>query len=336
MDTTTLILIAIAGVGMLVVLGAVVALVASSGNRVNVDERLEQFTGAQDWDASEEQEASSAERRTVADQLDKAIGSRGFSFFDRIRERLARADMKLRVTEYIALVVMLAVVAALVGYFVLGSLFAAVITGLVAAQVPRIYASSAAKKRLQTFDNQLGDSLNLWVNALRSGFSVLQGMEAIASELPPPISKEFERIIQEIRLGMSMEAALDNSLRRVPSEDYDLIITAVNIQREVGGNLAEILDIISFTIRERVRIKGEIRTLTAQGRASGTIITILPLGLSGVLYLINPDYIMELFVNSPPYVIQGLLPCGWLVVGASLLMIGLGGFAIQKIVDIEV
>ena len=336
MDTTTLIFIGIAGVGMLVVLGAVAALVAGGGNRVNVDERLEQFSGAQDWDSSETQQETASERRTMADQLDKAISSRGFSFFGRIRERLARADMKLRVTEYIALVVMLAVVAALVGYFVLGSLFAAVIGGLVAAQVPRIYASSAAKKRLQTFDNQLGDSLNLWVNALRSGFSVMQGMEAIAAELPPPISKEFERIIQEIRLGMSMEAALANSLRRVPSEDYDLIITAVNIQREVGGNLAEILDIISFTIRERVRIKGEIRTLTAQGRASGTIITILPLGLSGVLYLINPEYISELVVNEPPYVIEGLLPCGWLVVGGALLMIGLGGFAIQKIVDIEV
>ncbi|MCA9979606.1 MAG: type II secretion system F family protein [Anaerolineales bacterium] len=335
MDTTTLILIGLAGVGMLLVLGAVVALVAGGGsNRVNVDERLEQFTGSTEWEVEAEDEGE-RERRTVADQLDKAIGSRGFSFFDRIKERIARADMKLRVTEYIALVVILALVVGGVAYFVTGSAIGAVVGAVVAAQVPRIYAGRAATKRLQAFDGQLSDTLNLWVNALRSGFSVMQGMEAIAAELPPPVSKEFERIIQEIRLGISMEDALSNSLRRVPSEDYDLVITAVNIQREVGGNLAEILDIISFTIRERVRIKGEIRTLTAQGRASGWIITLLPLGLSIVLYLINPDYITELIVNEPPYV-ANVVPCGWIVVGAALLMIGLGGFAIQKIVDIEI
>lgn len=335
MDTTTLILIGLAGVGMLLVLGAVVALVAGGGsNRVNVDERLEQFSGSTEWEIEAEDDGE-RERRTVADQLDKAIGSRGFSFFDRIKERIARADMKLRVTEYIALVVILALFVGGVAYFFTGSAVGAVVGAVVAAQIPRIYAGRAATKRLQAFDNQLADTLNLWVNALRSGFSVMQGMEAIAAELPPPVSKEFERIIQEIRLGISMEDALSNSLRRVPSEDYDLVITAVNIQREVGGNLAEILDIISFTIRERVRIKGEIRTLTAQGRASGWIITLLPLGLTIVLYLINPDYITELIVNEPPYV-ANVVPCGWIVVGAALMMIGLGGFAIQKIVDIEI
>ncbi len=334
METTTLIIIGLVGVGMLVVLGAVVALVAGGGSRINVDERMEAFSGSQDWNQAA-QEAEPEERRTVADQLDKAIGKRGFGFFDRVKERIARADMKLRVTEYIALVVGLAAVLALVGYFVLGNI-GLLVGGVIGAQIPRIYAGYAATKRLRAFDNQLGDTLNLWVNALRSGFSDLQGMEAIGAELPPPVSKEFERIIQEIRLGISMEDALANSLRRVPSEDYDLVITAVNIQREVGGNLAEILDIISFTIRERVRIKGEIRTLTAQGRASGWIITVLPLGLSGVLYVLNPEYISELIVNEPPYVIPNILPCGWLVVGGALLMIGLGGFAIQKIVDIEV
>jgi tight adherence protein B len=334
LDTATLILIGIAGVGMLIVLGAVVALVAGGGNRVNVDERIEQFTGSTEWDVETEDDTAQV-RRTVADDLDKAIGSRGFSFFDRIKERIARADMKLRVTEYIAIVLALAIVSGLIAYYFAG-MIGALIAAVVAAQIPRIYAGYAATRRLRAFDNQLGDTLNLWVNALRSGFSVLQGMEAIAAELPPPVSKEFERIIQEIRLGISMEDALANSLRRVPSEDYDLVITAVNIQREVGGNLAEILDIISFTIRERVRIKGEIRTLTAQGRASGWIITILPIGLSLVLYVINPEYILELVVNEPPYLVEGVLPCGWIVVGAAVLMVALGGFAIQKIVDIEV
>jgi tight adherence protein B len=115
----------------------------------------------------------------------------------------------------------------------------------------------------------------------------------------------------------------------------DLVVTAVNIQREVGGNLAEVLDTISFTIRERVRIKGEIRTLTAQGRLSGWIISFLPLVLGLVLFLINPEYMSQLWVREVP-IILSFLPCGWIVIGVGLLMTAIGMFAIQKIVDIEV
>jgi tight adherence protein B len=124
-------------------------------------------------------------------------------------------------------------------------------------------------------------------------------------------------------------------LRRVPSDDLDLVITAVNIQREVGGNLAEVLDTISFTIRERVRIKGEIRTLTAQGRLSGWIISLLPIGLALVLLIINPEYMGQLFEDLPPYLFANI-PCGWVVIGVGLVMMTIGFFIIQKIVDIEV
>jgi tight adherence protein B len=161
-------------------------------------------------------------------------------------------------------------------------------------------------------------------------------MEAIATELPPPVSVEFERVVQEVRLGLSVAQALDNMYRRVPSEDLDLVITAVNIQREVGGNLAEVLDNISFTIRERVRIKGEIRTLTAQGRISGTIISLLPVVLGFILYLINPEYVSELWVKEAPWIWPGVIPCGYLLLGVGLIMIASGWFAIRKIVDIEV
>ena len=119
---------------------------------------------------------------------------------------------------------------------------------------------------LRAFSDQLGDSLNLMVNGLRSGYSVLQAMEAVSREMPPPISAEFARVVQEVQIGLPLDQALGNMLRRIKSDDLDLVITAINVQREVGGNLAEILDVISFTIRERVRIKGEVRTLTAQGK----------------------------------------------------------------------
>ena len=189
---------------------------------------------------------------------------------------------------------------------------------------------------MRAFDDQLADTLSLWVNALRSGYSVLQGMEAIATESPPPVSVEFERVVQEVRLGLSVENSLDNMYNRVPSEDLDLVITAVNIQREVGGNLAEVLESISHTIRERIRIKGEIRTLTAQGRASGVIISLLPVALGGLLYMINPGYVSELWVREAPFIIPGILPCGWIVLGIGLGMILMGALAIRKIVDIEV
>jgi tight adherence protein B len=174
-----------------------------------------------------------------------------------------------------------------------------------------------------------------WVNALRSGYSVLQAMEAIATELPPPISVEFERVVQEVRLGLTVSQSLSNMLRRIPSEDLDLVVTAVNIQREVGGNLAEVLDTISFTIRERVRIKREIRTLTAQGRLSGWIISFLPLALALILLAINGEYMRELWVREDP-MIFGTIPCGWIVIGTGLLMMAIGIYAIQRIVDVEV
>jgi tight adherence protein B len=316
---------------LLVLFGAVVAFVTSSG-QAQVDQRLEEFVGggAAATFAPAEMDMP---REAMADRMDRAIAGRGFT--GKIRERIARADVKLRVTEYIALQFLTAFGLGAAGYYLMGGWFMAVIGGLVGYSVPRFYCNFAAKRRLQAFDNQLSDTLNLWVNALRSGYSVLQGMEAIATELPKPVSAEFERVVQEVRLGLSVSQALDNMLRRVPSEDLDLVITAVNIQREVGGNLADILDIISFTIRERVRIKGEIRTLTAQGRASGWIITLLPVALGAILFMINPDYMGQLTSREPPMILN-IVPCGWLVIGFSLMMIAAGAFAIQKIVDIEV
>ncbi|MCL4867920.1 MAG: type II secretion system F family protein [Anaerolineae bacterium] len=316
----------------LMLVGATVAFITSGNQRV-VDERLEQFVGTVTAEEIEEAVAVAASRPDMADRLDRAIAGRGFT--GRIRQRIAEADLKLRVAEYIGLQVVFGVLGGVLTWVFftpslspLGFLF-----GL---RIPKIYATRAAARRLIKFDGQLSDTLNLWVNSLRSGYSVLQGMEAIATEMAPPVSKEFERVVQEVRLGLTLSQALDNMYRRVPSEDLDLVNTAINIQREVGGNLAEILDIISFTIRERVRIKGEIRTLTAQQRASGWIISLLPVALAGVLYLINREYISELFVRERPFIIQDVFPCGWLIIGITLVMIFIGLQAIRKIVDIEV
>ena len=317
---------------VLLMLGALIGIVVT-GNQSAVDERLEQYVGTT---VVELPESVANDGPDVADRLDKALSGR--NFFEPIRERISRSDAKLRVSEYITLVIASGVITAVIGYFLPqnNSLFIGLVAGIIGLRIPRTYVSVMAKRRMQSFDNQLSDTLNLWVNALRSGYSVLQAMEAIATELPPPVSVEFERVVQEVRLGLSVEQALANMYRRVPSEDLDLVITAVNIQREVGGNLAEVLDTISFTIRERVRIKGEIRTLTAQGRVSGWIISLLPIVLGFILFLINPEYVSQLWIREEPWILPGVLPCGWIVVGFSGLMIGAGAYAISKIVDIEV
>ena len=156
----------------------------------------------------------------------------------------------------------------------------------------------------------------------------MQAMEAVSKELPPPICDEFHRVVQEMQVGISMEGALDNLLRRIPSEDLDFLVTAINVQREVGGNLAEIMDTISFTIRERVKIKGEIRVLTSQVRASGTLLSLVPVVLALIIWFIDPTYIMSFMDDGPV--------CGAAIAGLILFLIGLGYFIMQRIADIEV
>jgi len=282
-----------------------------------------------------------AARLSLTDRLDNAISSRGFG--GRVRAQLRKADLKLTVSEYYVLHVVLAVGLGLVGY-----IFFRTESGLPDARVaipfiagffiPRIYVGSRQKKRLKDFNNQLADILGLWVNALRAGYSVPQAMEAVSRESPQPAGEEFKRVVAEMAIGVPIETALNNMLSRIESEDLDLVFTAVNIQREVGGNLAEILDTISHTIRERVRIKGEISVLTASGRATGMLIGFLPVGLSIFLYIINPTYMGQLFLGPPIGAnIPGLpIPCGWPMVAIAVVMLAIGLAVIRRIVDIEV
>jgi tight adherence protein B len=194
------------------------------------------------------------------------------TFGEKIAKDLARADLKFKPGEYLALMVIASVVMAALLWYIGGrSILTGVIGLTIGPFLPRMYVKSQQKKRLVKFNDQLPDMLNLMVNGLRAGYSVMQAMEAVSKELPPPICDEFRRVVQEMTLGVSTQKTLDNLLRRIPSDDLDLCVTAMNVQREVGGNLAEILDTISFTIRERVRIKGEIRVMTSQQSFSGLI-----------------------------------------------------------------
>ena len=195
--------------------------------------------------------------------------------------------------------------------------------------LPNLYVKSQQSKRLIKFDQQLPDMLNLMVNGLRAGYSNMQAMEAVSRELPPPISDEFRRVVQEMQLGVSLDTALDNLTRRIPSRDLELVVTATNVQREVGGNLAEILDTISHTIRERIRIKGEIRVLTSQVMISGRFLALMPVILIIAMYFLNNEYMMRFFnEETKMFGIPALI--------GGALMIIIGYFTMTRIASIEV
>jgi tight adherence protein B len=208
-----------------------------------------------------------------------------------------------------------------------------IVGAIVGFFLPRFWVSRRKSSRLKKFNDQLADTITLIANALRAGASFLQSVEMVVRETPAPMSTEFARVVREVNLGLPFDQALDNMVRRVRSEDLDLMVTAISIQHQVGGNLAEILDSIAFTIRERVRIKGEIRTLTAQQRMSGLIIGLLPIALFAMLSIIAPSFMGALFDQK---VKLAGLPAGVILLGAGGFMMLLGFLAIRRIVDIEV
>jgi tight adherence protein B len=232
------------------------------------------------------------------------------------------------VAEYFALIFISVVGLAIIAFLIQPSPISAGIGAVVGFFVPRFYVKRQQVQRLNRFNDQLSDMLNLMVNGLRAGYSTMQALEAVSRELPSPISDEFRRVVQEMQIGIPMNKALENILRRIPSEDLDFVVTAINVQREVGGNLSEILDTISFTIRERVRIKGEIRTMTAQVRTSGIVLSLIPVFLTMALWFVSPEYLTEFFA-------RGVL-CGAIIIAVIVIMIALGYFIMMKIADIEV
>lgn len=261
----------------------------------------------------------------MADALNRAMASRGLG--SNMATQLARADLKITVAEFMAVTVLLVVVAGAVVFFLRrGDILATAGACLLAFFAPRTYVGMLRGRRLKAFNNQLSDSINLLVNSLRAGYSVMQAMEAIAEEMGPPISVEFGRVVQEVQFGITLEQALAHMLRRITSEDLDMLVTAINVQREVGGNLAEVLDSISHTIRERVRIKGDMQSLTAQSRISGYMVSVIPVALAGFMYLINPEFISLLFTHI----------CGYIMLGAAFLGIILGFVIINKMMQIDV
>ncbi len=337
MDLMTL---AVAGIAALAII-LIAFGIASSGSS-GISDRLERYASGR----GEGGKATAQSQGPITDliqqsqalaNLNKVVEGRDFGA--NLARELARADLRLKPSEYLFIwlgsIVGVPVLLFILGFFLsaLQSPLALLIGMLIGFMLPRFWLNRRKNGRLNAFNKQLPDTITLIANALRAGSSFLQAIELVVRESRPPISVEFSRVIREVNLGLPFEQALENMVRRVRSDDLELMATAISIQHQVGGNLAEILDSIAYTIRERIRIKGEIRTLTAQQRLSGYVVGFLPIGLAGFLFIAAPGFMDPMFANPPA--IAGL-PAGVVILLFGGFMMFIGFMLIRKIVDIEV
>lgn len=240
--------------------------------------------------------------------------------------KMRQAGIPLLGGEFMILLFGSAGLVALVTWMLMLDGSTAFLFGVIAAGIIWFIVSIKVRRRRNAFTEQLGDCLATIANALRAGYSFQQSMEVIAREMEPPISDEFNQVNREIAMSVPLDTALEAMARRVGSGDLDLVVTAVLIQREVGGNLAQILDSISDTIHERIRMKREILALTAQGRLSAWVLILLPFAMALFMFLFTRDQLMVLLTD----------PVGQLAMGVAFILEIIGYVIIQRIVDVEV
>jgi tight adherence protein B len=295
-------------------------------DRSALDRRLRRYGARANQLTDEEQKtaASVAVTQMLAKRVEASVSGRTFAAA--LQTDLARANLKVTVGEFVVLQIAATLSIGVVAWYIsqaipVGALFAGV-----GWFIPRIWLGRRQAARLKAFNNQLADTIALMSNSLRSGMSLVQSMEMIAREAEPPIADEFQRVVREIGLGVGPQEALTHLVRRVDSDDLDLLVIAILVQFEIGGNLSRILDSIAGTIRERVKLQGEIRTMSAQGRMAGYVLSGMPLAIGGLLMLFAPNYMGALFKPGP-----------WLVLPvAGVIGIITGSLTIRKLVAIEV
>ncbi|MDZ4090033.1 MAG: type II secretion system F family protein [Arthrobacter sp.] len=240
------------------------------------------------------------------------------------REALENAGLRMSQADFFVLVLAGALVGALAGLVVAGPLLA-VLFVLLSPLVGHFVIGFLAGKRRNTFDQQLGDTLQLLAGGLRAGHSILRAIDAAATESLSPTSEEMRRVVTETSLGRDLQSSLNNTAERMQNEDFVWIAQAIQINREVGGNLAEVLDQVNETIRERSEIKGHIKSLAAEGKFSAYILMAMPIGIVVMLMLVNPGYMNVMFTH----------PLGWGMIAASIILMIIGGLWMRKIIDLK-
>lgn len=317
---TTLLSISAAALAALAVLTVLYALRGLLLRDANVDVRLSTYldTGAV------EGEALSLIETQFTEKLNEAIKRQ--SFAERIERDLGRANVPLTVSEWLLVRLGAMLVASILAIVVWRSMLMIPLALVVGYLMPILWLRSRRKKRNRDFNDQLAETLALIAASMRGGFSLIQSLANVAKDSQEPTASELRRVGQEVQLGLSIAQALDNLVVRMESDDLDLVVTAIKIHGRVGGNLTMILENISTTIRERAKLRREVRVITSMQRISSYVIGFLPLALALIIFTINPTYIMRLF--EP----------GWtLCIPIGALFFSVTGFiVIQRIVDIKV
>lgn len=287
-------------------------------------ERLNYFAGVQQDRNQKQKLTPKAVLYNCIEGLAKALGR--LQQGRRIELLMQQADWPIRGTEFEAILLLWGGLVGLITFLVTlkgAMFFAGALAGILMGLA---LLGLRIRRRRKKFTNQLGDMLTMVANALRAGFSFMQAFELISREMDAPMGREVQLVVNEVNLGNTLESALDNMQRRVASPDFELVVTAVLIQRQVGGDLASILDTISETIAERVRMRREVMALTAQGRASGWVLAAIPVGLFIILYMMSPNYLSPLLDTE----------IGQMCIVGALILEVIGFFVIQRIVDINI
>jgi len=265
-----------------------------------------------------------AEATGLGGIIQRLLSGRGASVA--IAADLAQANLPFTAGEWVLVRIASVVAGFVLVLLVTQQLLFGVLGAAAGFVAPTAYLRRRQDKRLVAFQLQLPDVLTLLVGALRSGYGLTIAMDTVAKQMPAPTAEEFKRVVTEMGLGVPITQALANLVRRIRSEDLDLVVTAIGIQYEVGGNLAVILETITQTIRERVRLKEQMRVMTAQQRLQRIVLTLLPFALGVVIYVLNPEYMLYLFTPGPTLIIPV----------AALIMMGIGYVVMGRLANIEV
>lgn len=299
---------------------SIFSMVLSSNRNSIMKQRLAKYFKKSDFDELQVEVLKEKRERIKNEKTFKfQLASQEFSNY------LAMSGVKLRATEFVWTWVISAILPTLIAFFASNNVVTAMGVGIIGLAIPPFLVQRSRKKRQNEFNKQLGESLTIMENCVRAGFSFQQAMESIAADMQPPISTEFSKTLREVQYGISLPDALRHMVDRVKNKDLDLLVSAVLISAQVGGNLSDIMEVISDTVQDRLKIKSEVRVLTTSGRFSGIIIGLLPVFIILILMVINPNY-FKLFIGSD---------VGKLMLAVSVILEAAGFAAIRKIIDIK-
>ncbi len=311
-------------IGGVLVFALVVVLALTFAGQRSVTERLTRTTGAEGDSVAVTMEGTAGDRSDPLPALSEAV--QGMEFWEEVQMQLLRAGLLMRPSEAIIICAISGSTGLAVGWLVTAQPIFALLVAVLGVGAPYMYMTQRAQRRQAALTSQLPDALDMLSSALRSGYALTRGFQVIASQMHPPVSEEFHRVLQEVQVGISVSEALDGLLARTDSYDLELVVAAIQTQLTMGGNLSEVLDNIAGMIRERVRLQGEIDAATSEGRMSAGILVAMPIVMALIISAISPGYLEPLFQER----------LGLALLGGAFLLMVTGMIIIKKLLDIDI